>query len=1275
MPNSSEPEKSYTYVAFISYKSEDAKYAKRLKRDLHSYRLPAKTRKANKGINLHCKPVFLDKTNLTPGLLDEELRSEVQDSKYLIVICSRNAKAHSKHLDDELRFFLEGGGDRSRIIPFIIDKSDHTVEECFPKGLADLCKEEDIVGANIHDAGWRTALLKVIASILGIKRVELEADDYRRRKFYRYISAVLCVAALIGGFFCWDFFRTKTKYYIDYTEKSGIPTGIGELDQDDIKSMYAHYTIIESCRKVRELRRENSSGSLMEPEDDAHIISAAKIHFEYNKNNLVKTTFYNSNEKFLYTLHYKNRSTADLEGISESGANISQPISLSVQSTQGDSGKTGSNVMRYCYFYDDNDYVQEIHYALNTWNETGTDTEGISGLRFQRDDLGRVTKMEYLTHTGSGSADSTEGYSVIGKRNGIAGIEFIYDGYHNTKEIYIDANGNKTLCEYGYSSCENEYNETGNLVKVKYCGTDGKLTLHTEYGYAASGAEYNDRGYRIKITNYDKDYKPAQDPDGIAIVESGYDDNGNCTSSLFLGTDGKPVLSRYGTTMKDEYDDRNNLIKRCYVGPDGKPFILETGYTGWESEFDEQGNQIKLTFLGTDWEPTYESSGITTVKWEYDSNGDVKKTSYFGANDELILSSDGYAGYTNEYDKQRNLIKCSYFGINNESVLCTGGYAGWKSVYDAGNEVRVEFFGTDNKPVLLDYGYAGWECEYDQKGNPVKVNYFGVNNEAVLGRDGYAGWTSKYDEKGNLLSVRYFGRKNAPIENNDGYAGWDSEFDERGNQIRVTHLGLDEKPIMIKEGYSIIGKKYDERNNQTSCSYFGIDGKPVLIKDGYSVIECVYDGRNREIFRKYYGINGEPILCSDGYASRRKEYDEKGNNTRLSYYGINGEPVMTEMGYASMEIEYDEKNNETGRKYFETDGTQRTSTEIEKGRLNKAKDTLEELHTRLYGAQEKDYADDSDPSSQNNPAGVTKNMTSGNFHERGNYVCDGKDYYYSFDGHLYKCSIDDPSFKSQIQLSENIGFYDPFLNLYKGYIYYIPSTEEGIYRCNLHGANQTMVFDGSVDSDYTPESLYLYDDWWYFSNKNNLYRVSAERINDFADKGPASQAECIAKDFNYNEDIYVSLCFAEGHIYYNGKGGLTRIDPDGSNRTLISEEKGNLITDGTSIFNNYINGITRIDPDQTASLLTKPKDGEGKITDINYKDGYIFYVLQTANVCELWRIRTDGTDETFIEEICPSDDIIISFCMFPETNTACFYILKKNSDEVLTGFCKSISIN
>jgi len=80
---------SYTYYAFISYKRADAKWAFWLKRQLQRYRLPNRTRKIHPNLTKRLIPIFLDKTNLTLGYLDEGLRSEVQSAKYLIVICSR----------------------------------------------------------------------------------------------------------------------------------------------------------------------------------------------------------------------------------------------------------------------------------------------------------------------------------------------------------------------------------------------------------------------------------------------------------------------------------------------------------------------------------------------------------------------------------------------------------------------------------------------------------------------------------------------------------------------------------------------------------------------------------------------------------------------------------------------------------------------------------------------------------------------------------------------------------------------------------------------------------------------------------------------------------------------------------------------------------------------------------------------------------------------------------------------------------------------------------
>lgn len=171
----------YTYFAFISHKSEDIGVAKRLRRSLQMYRLPAATHKRYPKLQRRCSPVFLDSSDLTPGFLDKGLREEVSSSKFLIIICSAHAHAESRYLDDELRYFLESGGTPDRVIPFIVDKCDAPEKECFPQGLIDLCEDQTIVGPNIFDDGWHSAVLKVVARMHGIKRVELENDDRRRR--------------------------------------------------------------------------------------------------------------------------------------------------------------------------------------------------------------------------------------------------------------------------------------------------------------------------------------------------------------------------------------------------------------------------------------------------------------------------------------------------------------------------------------------------------------------------------------------------------------------------------------------------------------------------------------------------------------------------------------------------------------------------------------------------------------------------------------------------------------------------------------------------------------------------------------------------------------------------------------------------------------------------------------------------------------------------------------------------------------------------------------
>ena len=91
----------YEYYAFISYSHKDEKWAQWLHQKLETYRLPNVIQKEHGG-TLPKPPykVFRDVTDLGVGALRENLHKELEDSRFLIVICSPSSakpNAEGKH--------------------------------------------------------------------------------------------------------------------------------------------------------------------------------------------------------------------------------------------------------------------------------------------------------------------------------------------------------------------------------------------------------------------------------------------------------------------------------------------------------------------------------------------------------------------------------------------------------------------------------------------------------------------------------------------------------------------------------------------------------------------------------------------------------------------------------------------------------------------------------------------------------------------------------------------------------------------------------------------------------------------------------------------------------------------------------------------------------------------------------------------------------------------------------------------------------------------------
>ncbi len=256
-------DKRYEYFAFISYKHEDMRWAKWLQQQIETYRLPAIIRKQAPHLPKQIRPVFRDQTDISTGPLLQNLRQELQDSRYLIVLCSP-AAAKSEWVNREVQHFIDMGR-ADRIIPFVVAGTPNAAnpeEECFPAILRGA--EQSMLGVSVPELGKEKAFIKVVAKLLGLKFDQLWDRHRRRQRRQRLVrgltAAVLFLAVASGGFASWDYYRTKIAYYADYVQCRGVPQGIGPLSAAQVQRRHRSWKFESSRRRPDRVSSINGSG-------------------------------------------------------------------------------------------------------------------------------------------------------------------------------------------------------------------------------------------------------------------------------------------------------------------------------------------------------------------------------------------------------------------------------------------------------------------------------------------------------------------------------------------------------------------------------------------------------------------------------------------------------------------------------------------------------------------------------------------------------------------------------------------------------------------------------------------------------------------------------------------------------------------------------------------------------------------------------------------------------------------------------------------------------
>lgn len=191
------------YYAFISYKREDEKWAMWLQSKLEHYSFPTNLNRRT-DLPKNIRPTFRDVTDLSPGLLAQEIDKALRYSEWLIVICSP-LSAKSPWVCKEAQTFVDLGR-ADHIIPFVIEGvpfSKDSMTECYPEALLNLTDGQELLAANINEMGRDAAAIKVVARMFNLRFDALwqrhEREKRLKRWIYTWIATIVAIISIVFG--------------------------------------------------------------------------------------------------------------------------------------------------------------------------------------------------------------------------------------------------------------------------------------------------------------------------------------------------------------------------------------------------------------------------------------------------------------------------------------------------------------------------------------------------------------------------------------------------------------------------------------------------------------------------------------------------------------------------------------------------------------------------------------------------------------------------------------------------------------------------------------------------------------------------------------------------------------------------------------------------------------------------------------------------------------------------------------------------------------------
>lgn len=759
------PNKAFDYYAFISYNHKDAKWARQLQRQLEHYRLPSALCREQPDLPKRITPVFLDSSDLVArSSLLESLCAKLDASNYLIVLCSPNSAA-SPWVNDEVEHFISTGR-KDQIIPLIIDGDPHAADparECYPPALANLSSREELLGISTQAYGRRGAFLRIIATLLDLKldRVIVRDAAVRRRRAALYASALLLALATVFSLIWYNV--PHTAYYLDYTYLWEKPVGIQKVPFSHRRQMDYTYRFTTLRGDVVQVERVNSAGTLTTANISLSWDDPPSMRFYYGTSDdfdgrvVTRVAYYDIYGQELYEKHYSaDLSAVDFVQSGNSGTSFSLRADLLSSQAFVSGSQSRGDVIRYFQTYDDNGYlVQRMFKRDNRGNSGGTptrDENGVWGIGYLRDNLGRIVGARFLDQDGAFMAGKT----------GQVGCDYTYEGSGRISSVTcIDLSGRPAMDGNNVARTALEYDGLGRLTEWARFDAGGGRVIHSSEGMSVTRYCYNDQGFTTSKETYDQMLEPC------------------CSQQGYFRT----------VTIRD---DSGWPVRQDFYGPNGEPMPCTNGYVSTTAVFNSSGQETQRRYFGADSAPTPDLDlNVYGVNHTF-TDGLLTRVDYVDGQGRLMMGKNGFASICREYNSERQVSREWYLDEDGAPVRCTDGFAEIRLIYTDGIRTGYDHYDETGAPCRDRSGVASYVDTYEA-GQQTGRSCFGPEGEPVLNDGGWHSASSTYDEVGQLLRDCYYGTEGERVIVGDGYSAVSYTYDSVGRVASETYYNAEDR--------------------------------------------------------------------------------------------------------------------------------------------------------------------------------------------------------------------------------------------------------------------------------------------------------------------------------------------------------------------------------------------------------------------------------------------------------------------------------------------------